>query len=1152
MAEAVTSALASILLGNLNTGVLEELGRVFGLQTEFEKLKITFETVQAVLNDAEEKQWKDKAIRIWLQDLKDAAYDAEDVLDEFSIEAQRRRQRRGLKDRLRSFSSLDQNPLVFRFKMAHKLKNVRQKLDDIDMRKNKFKLTEGVGEKEADRFDWRITSSYVNKTEIIYGRDKEKEELISMLLANSDDLSVYAIHGMGGLGKTTLAQLVYSDASVEGRFDLRIWVCVSDDFDIRRLSRAIIESIEGERCTLEELDTLQRHLREKLIGRRFLLVLDDVWDHYHEKWNALKDALRVGAGGCAIIITTRCAIIITTRLKQVADTMATVPVHQMGRLSEDDSWLLFERHAFGARRREEREEYLHLESIGKAIVNKCNGLPLALKALGSLLRLKRSELEWLSVKESEIWNLPDEFGRILPALKLSYNNLPPHLKQCFGFCCLFPKDYVMKKDQLVKLWMANGFIDPEGQMDLHDPEGQMDLHETGYEIFDDLVGRSIFQEVEEDDFGNITCKMHDLMHDLAKSVMIEECYLIENKRHRIPKTARHMSFHHGSVCYYDKDRVKVQSLRSLISYKPDYWPAYQSKALPFKVSSHKKLRTLGLSNFWLKKKLTEPIGNLKHLRYLDVSRSHIRKLPESISSLQNLQTLNLSYCTLLYILPKKMKDMKSLIYLDLTRCDALQCMPSGMGQLGCLRKLGMFIVGKKVGHHIGELQRLNYIGGELSIKDLDNVQGLADAQNANLARKTNLHSLSLSWREDESSKFSEANSEDVLRALEPHSNMKKLEISGYRGSKFPDWMLESRLPNLVEISLQSCMNCEHLPPFGKLRFLKHLQLKRMDTVKCIGSEMYGDGENPFPSLERLFLGPMRNLEDWETNSMGGREIFTCLHVLQIEKCPKLVELPIIPSVKYLAIEDCTVTLLSSVVNFTSITSLQIEGFDELVVLPDGMLQNHTCLQKLSIQKMRSLRSLSNQLNNLSSLKSLSIIECDAVESLPDGVQNLNSLEMLCIFRMPKITALSVLPSSLATLVILLCEELTSLSEGLQNLTALKYLELTACVKLNSLPESIRHLNSLQSLTISCCPGVSCLPNQIRHLTSLSRMNIDGCSNLMSLPEGIRNLEMLRELVIEDCPNLERRCKKEKGKDWPNIAHIRTIIINNQLIQSSET
>jgi structure-specific endonuclease subunit SLX1 len=1109
MSEAVTSALVSTILGNLNTLVHEELGLVFGIQTEFEKLKRTFMTVQAVLKDAEEKQWKDEAIRIWLTGLKDAAYDADDVLDEFAIEAQRRRQRRVLKNRVRSLFSLHQNPLVFRLKMAHKVKNVTEKLDAIANEKNKFILTEGVGENEADSFDWRITSSLVNESEI-YGRDKEKEELISLLLANSDDLSVCAICGMGGLGKTTLAQLVYNDASVKGHFDMSIWVCVSVDFDVRRLSRAIIESIEGNPCTIQELDTLQRRLQEKLIGRRFLLVLDDVWDHYHEKWNALKDALRVGARGCAIIIT--------TRLKQVADKMATIPVHLMGRLSEDDSWLLFERLAFGMRR---REEYVHLESTGKAIVNKCSGVPLALKAVGSSMRFERNEREWLSVKESEIWNLPDEGGTIKAALKLSYNNLPPHLKQCFGFCCMFPKDYVMQKDQLVKLWMANGFIDPEGQMD---------LHETAYKTFDDLVGRSFFQEVKEDGFGNITCKMHDLIYDLAKSVMIEECYLIEkNKRPRIPKTVRHITFLDGSLCYYyDKALVKGKSLRSLITIQENYFPNEHTSVAPLlKVSAQKKLRTLDLSNFEFEK-LPEPIGNLQHLRYLDVSNSSIQKLPESISSLQNLQTLNLSNCSLLYMLPKRMKDMKSLMYLDLTRCDALQCMPSGMGQLTCLRKLGMFIVGTEAGHHIGELQRLNYIGGELSIKDLGNVQGLTDAQNANLMRKTNLQSLSLSWREDDSSKISEANSEDVLCALEPHSNMKKLEISGYRGSKFPDWMMELRLPNLVEISLESCMNCEHLPPFGKLRFLKHLQLKRMDTVKCIGSEMYGDGENPFPSLKRLTLGQMMNLEEWETNTMGGSAILTCLNELQIGKCPKLVELPIIPSVKDLTIADCSVTVLRSVVNFTSMTSLHIEGFDELTVLPDGLLQNHTCLQSLTFQGMGSLRSLSNQLNNLSSLKRLGFLLCEKLESLPQGVQNLNSLEMLFIYGMPKITTLPGLPSSLASLDILDCQELTSISEGLQHLTALKDLYLHGCVKLNSLPESIQHL------------------------TSLSRLRIHGCSNLMSLPEGIRNLEMLRELVITKCRNLERRCKKEKGKDRPKIAHIPTIIINNQLIQSSET
>lgn len=281
-----------------------------------------------------------------------------------------------------------------------------------------------------------------------------------------------------------------------------------------------------------------------LSGRRFLLVLDDVRDHYHEKWNGLKDALRVGASGSAIIIT--------ARTEQVSLKMATVPVHHMGRLSGDDSWLLFKRLAFGLMR---REQYMHLESIGKIIVNKCGGIPLAIKALGSLMSSKRSESEWLSVKESELWNLGDEGSTILPALKLSYNNLPPYLRQYFAFCCKFPESYVMKKGQLVELWMANGFIPYKGNMELHD---------MGDEIFNELVGRSIFQDLKEDEIGNVTCKMHDHIHDLAQSVMLQECCLIEdNRKPKIPKMVRHVAFFERYGAHFDI--LKVQSLRSLLS-----------------------------------------------------------------------------------------------------------------------------------------------------------------------------------------------------------------------------------------------------------------------------------------------------------------------------------------------------------------------------------------------------------------------------------------------------------------------------------------------------------------------------------------------------------------------------------------------------------
>jgi len=692
MADAIVSSLVSPILENLSLQALKEAGLAWGLDTELENLESTFAIVQAVLQDAEEKQWKNKALEIWLRRLKDAAYDVDDVLDDFAIEARRHRLQKDLKNRLRSFFSLDHNPLIFRLKMAHKLKNVREKLDVIANENKKFELTTRVGDVAVDTYDGRHTSnilnessSVVNESEI-YGRGKEKEELIiNILLANADDLPIYAIWGMGGLGKTTLAQMAYNEERVKQQFGLRIWVCVSTDFDVRRITKAIIESIDGASCDLQKLDDLQQRLQQKLTGKKFLLVLDDVWDDYDDRWNKLKEVLRSGAKGSAVIVT--------TRNEMVTRRMAATFVQPMGRLSEEDSWHLFQRLAFGMKRTEERAQ---LEAIGVSIVKKCGGVPLAIKALGNLMRLKDNEDQWIAVKESEIWDLREEASKILPALRLSYTNLSPHLKQCFAFCAIFPKDQVMMREELIALWMANGFISCRREMN---------LHVTGIEIFNELVGRSFLQEVEDDGFGNITCKMHDLMHDLAQSIAVQECYMSTegDGKLEIPKTVRHVAFYNKSVASSSKG-LKVLSLRSLLLRNKQYWNGWG------KIRGRKH-RALSLRNVRAKK-LPKSICDLKHLRYLDVSGSEFKTLPESITSLQNLQTLDLSSCGELIQLPKGMKHMKSLVYLDITGCYSLRFMPCGMGQLICLRKLTLFIGGGENGCRISELEGLNNLAGE--------------------------------------------------------------------------------------------------------------------------------------------------------------------------------------------------------------------------------------------------------------------------------------------------------------------------------------------------------------------------------------------------------------------------------------------------------
>ncbi|XP_021776318.1 putative disease resistance protein RGA3 [Chenopodium quinoa] len=1069
--------LVQALLQLLDSSFANKIASAWSFKSQLAKMKDTMTAITAILLDAEERerqqfQRRSNVEHDWLEKLRDAVYEADDLFDEVAALARRKELISGnqLAKELSLFFS-HSNHLAFGYKTSRKVKKIRERLDEIAKDHHDFGssslslVTSPMGRMMVKRRE--DIHSFVN--EDVIGRDEEYKAILDMLMDSSlhDNLFIVTIVGVGGLGKTTLAQLVYNDERIKSEFPLRLWVCVSVVFDIKVILHKILSSTTNDKYDHLEMDQLWCLVQEIMSKSKYFLVLDDVWNENRHKWLELRNLLIKGQRGSRIVVT--------TRSNMVARILGDSSTYDLKGFSEEDSWHLFEKMAF---EKEVDQMDMGLVEIGKSILKKCCNVPLAIRVVGSLL-YGQGKPTWLLFKDLDLRKIKQEDNNdIMPILKLSYHHLALSLKSCFSYCVLFPKEYRIEKDILIGLWIANHFIVPlDGQS----------VEEAGEEHFMTLLQRCFFQDVERDDVGEIvSCKVHDLMHEVAQEVA--ETDVIYCVAGQLKNNYRHLSLGHldvGSILRSVGDLKRLRTLFLLGHIKGSLEVVDSDTRELF--SKEKCLRVLRLCHKSIKS-LPNTIDKLIHLRYLDLSYNYeLQFLPATICELINLQTLKLKKCWSLEELPKNLRKLVNLRHLDLNDCFNLSHMPPGMSNLICLQSLSRFVVcfdttAPACRGKLEDLEILANLRGNLQIVVISTDQTHDDAK---------LTQAKYVIRGLECLKSIKVNggSAALLEGLQPHPNVRCLTLKQYEGTTFPKWEssedLRTSLPVLRDL-LGIPTDLKEIP--SQQDNLEYIEDNSGDgdggafSASSGPSTTWADDQSMsfFPSLESLYLIHFPELKGWQRCSSGDMDLqlsydeqnqpfflrpvpyqFPRLSLLDIKHCPNLTSIPLSTSLEKLILCSSSDESNSFLSYGTGISQQLTIGFGKNESLTSLFIVRevfHNCLFptlcSLEIQGWSKLKSLcGGGLEHLITLQELYLQDLDELEELDDHMpwRSLTNLRYLGLKNLPK---------------------LLSLPKGVQRITSLQSLSIDGCNQLASLPGA---LHNLVILDIRNCQGLKKMP-----------------------------------------------------------------------------
>ncbi|XP_047063667.1 disease resistance protein RGA2-like [Lolium rigidum] len=1191
------------ILGSFFTGQMEAWTREVGLAEDVEKLKFEMRKVEMVLAAAEGRRIDNKPLARSLDDLKELIYDSEDVMDELDYYRIQQQIEQGNGSSLPSGSNPEGShasssapssafELVYNATSqitswascnrkrkredegpAHSTIMTFEVKDDISKRINiivnhlctigdsvqrvlQLVIAHPIATPSQSQIiarNARMTTS-VPVERKVYGRDAERDRIIELLInRGSNDLNVLPVVGIGGVGKTTLARYVYSDERVSGHFDLQMWVCVSTDFSERRITLEILEHVCKDRQEYENIsnfNVLQEILLKYIRNKRFLLVLDDVWeDKDRSGWDELLAPLRRSQ-------VSGCMILATTRRKSVAKLLGTVIEVELNGLDEKEFWILFKAFAFG---NENYEDHPSLQSIGKQIAKALKGCPLAAQSVGALLKTSISYKHWRRVQDK--WkSLQEDADDILPILKISYDYLPVHLQRCFSFCSLFPEDYLFSGERLVRAWISQNFVQCE------DPT--MRLEETGQQYLDRLVDLGFFQKVGSH------YVMHDLMHELAGKVSLNECATIHGfQSEEIRPTVRHLSIIttafikdkdvHGPNEKFDKVIQKVRSwhkLRTLMLFGQSTENFLESLRTLCKEAKCLRLLRVIDADISSINDFLSPC----HLRYVSAYGLHLKQFPQPLTRCYHLQVLDVGISSKLAV----PTGMSNLIYLrHLIAHEKVHHTIACVGNITSLQEL-KFKVQNVGSFGIGQLESMNELV-LLDISQLENVKTEEEARGSSLIDKEYLKTLSLSW-EDSSMSLQPQAAKNVLEGLQPHQNLKTLKITGYGGTT-PSWLSSTfSVISLEILHLEKCREWRILPTL-EMPFLRKLTLIRMLNVMEIS----------VPSLEELVLTDMPKLE--KCTGSYGKELTSRLKVLMIRNCPQLNEFTLFrsyssfdaeqkswfPSLKKLSIKHCPQIIkwelfpLQEMVNLKElelmdlhvVRELAVPSLEELVLIKMPNLEN--CDNLAASAPPQFLPSQGDQNRWLPSLHRLTIHDCPCLtvsHPLPPSAL-ISDLSIRGVPTVPKMSINSVWFT-------IESNELSVLDDRIlafHNLRGITMLEIKNCLNLISLSsEAFSQLTALEDLSIRDCPNLAnsnimsevVLENtrstRSLLLPSLKYLVISTCGITGSwLTQMLSQMQFLETLVLTDCPAVKFLSISEPSETEGNSSLVSGVMTSAQ-------